>query len=260
LTCLNDQLQQLNYGRFAIPEQSFILSETVQYFENCPIQNFNFIFQPKLFCEIRLPNLHPSWLVENTSVGARATLKNLVTLKIEDCIVDEQFVQYVRYRTPLKNLSVRRSRMGMALLHFFVPQMPPRPINAAHHCLKVLDISGMRDYTPTLVNEWVLKDDLCQVTHLYMEGCTDDIPRRVSSNHLRIEFISFAGYRPYNTYGLGRKIFEDIDSWAGISSVKRINASGCDMTQVHRDDLMRRHPNVVFNMSDQFEESPRFEF
>jgi hypothetical protein len=222
---------------------------------------FNFYYYFFYLRKISLPYVHFSLLKRSTSLEELHVLRNVVTLTIEDCYVNDQHLQIIRFCSPtLKNLNVRRSSIiGTTMMENSLPEVPLHVRNP-RQSLKTLDISEMTSYTPTLVKNWVLDDNLCKITHLYVERCNKNIPRCVSSDHLRIEFISFAGYRPYDSVEFGQKVFEDIDSWTGISSMKAINASACNMNEMQHDELMRKHPNVVFDFSVQFKQSPRVEF
>lgn len=189
-----------------------------------------------------------------TAAGPRGLLPNLVTLKLEGCEMDMQFVRYLRARSPLRNLSVRESFFGRLAPHRFPPA--PQRMNTA--VLTVLDISGTGQYTCKLAKDWVLNDEECQVTHLFMENCFV-IPRRVMPPHLKIEFLSVAGIRAswMETVNGRGSAFLDIEAWATIPSIREINASGCILSQVERDILVTTRPNIVFDLREGLHESQR---
>lgn len=182
-------------------------------------------------------------------------MENLATLKFERSVVDLQFVCHMRSRSRLRNLSLRDNGLsGITVLIHLV--QPPQPLNAGQF-LKVLDLSGMGVHVMMFLREWVLENPECQVTHLYLENVAL-IPRRVPA-HLKVEFLSVAGYHPYTEDWFDEQAFRDLHAWAGLSSMREINASACDMTQAQRNKLVTTHPNVVFDFSEQFRESARVE-
>jgi hypothetical protein len=185
-----------------------------------------------------------------TDPGTRDLLPNLTTLKVESSQVNMQFLRYVRARSPLRNLSVRRSSLGHHIL-FYDSLPPPPPQRNTVKLLKVLDISQTGEYSLKVLNEWVFNDDQCQVTHLFMEHCPV-LPRAVPA-HVKIEFLSVTGYNA----GSSECTFLDIEAWAAIPSIREINASGSTLNQVQRDELVTKHPNVEFDLSEDFRESPR---
>jgi hypothetical protein len=194
-----------------------------------------------------------------TNDGARPLLENLTTVKFQNCTLDMQLLSYIVARPSLTNLALRRSCVGIAVLHFLIPG-PPSPTISEN--LKVLDLSGMRaDSLMMFVDEWVLDNVQCNVTHLYMENC-QVIPRRLPClpNHLKIEFLSVAGYTgSSHVYGPMAAIHY-IGVWAALPSMKEINASGCRMTEMQRNSLVAANPNVVFNLDVDFKESQRVQF
>jgi hypothetical protein len=210
----------------------------------------------------RLPEWPSSWMVRTTAPGARALLDELVTLKLDNCILDMRFLRYLSGRRGLRNLTLTHSdvgnfNFGVGFFHFFLFHGPP-PSPRISENLKVLDLSAMNaEALLTFVNEWVVDNAQCNVTHLFMEK-SQIIPRRVSKN-LKIEFLSVAGYRPAPPSSCGEHVFRDLQAWASISSMKEINASGCDFYDAQRDELRRKFPHVSFNLSVEFEESPRVE-
>ena len=234
-------------------------------FSSCTTFNMYFNFKFLVFLnkhfEIRLPNLPSSWMEEMTAAGGRVLLENLVTLKFHSSTMDMQFVRYLRARQSLRNLSLLNSTARVFVRDLYPDvYMPSPPFPRLSENLKFLDLSGTGDAVTMFVNEWVHDNVQCNVTHLFMERCVL-IPRRVSNEKLKIEFLSVAGYRP-NSFGrpYGEHTFKDIHSWAALSTMKHINASGCDLTQKQRDKLVRRHPTVVFNLNEYYDESPRVEF
>jgi hypothetical protein len=201
----------------------------------------------------RLPMLPSSWMVRMAEPGARALLDELVTLKFDNTVADMCFVRYLGGRHGLRNLTLNYSNVGIAVLHFFLFHGPP-PFPRISENLKVLDLSGMNGEALLLfVNEWVVDNAQCNVTHLFMEN-SPIIPRRVSKN-LKIEFLSVAGHRPPRAYG--GSLFRSIKAWASIPSMKEMNASGCDLYDGQRRELRRKFQNVRFNLSVEFEKSPR---
>jgi hypothetical protein len=175
-------------------------------------------------------------------------LENLTTLKFERCSnVDMDFVNYLCACPAVKILSMRGSILG------FDGFRGPFPINWGQ--LKVLDLSGTGT-SPGLIHNRLFHYLGCTVTHLYMEKCAF-----ISSSvydHLKIEFLSVAGYRP--TAGDAKWSFHAITSWATLGSMKEINASGCVLTIEEREKLIRKHKNVTFNLNVEFEASVRVEF
>jgi hypothetical protein len=185
-----------------------------------------------MFEKCRLPD-SSNWMgqVWDHYVGP----ENLKTLKFERCFaVDHAFRRYLRVCPAIKNFSVKGSILqyvGYWAMHL---AYPPATSWAQ---MQSLDLSGTRTIVK-LVHERVLN------------------PRPVY-DHLKIAFLSVAGYRP--SPGVGNA-FDDIDAWASISTLNAMNASGCDLTQAERDELVRRHPNVLFNVNVEFEESQRIHF
>jgi hypothetical protein len=178
-------------------------------------------------------------------------LENLETLKFERCCnVDMGFVSCIRACPALKNFSVRGSDMHIMHPHRHFPKN-------FWSQLKVLDVSGTRHY-PVIMYEAVLKDiPDCSITHLYMERCPR-IPR-ISYDNLKIEFVSVAGLRN-DEWRPSKAAFDSIRNWAALPSLKEMNASGCEMSQAQREQLVTDHPNITFNVSVEFQESPRVEF
>jgi hypothetical protein len=183
-------------------------------------------------------------------------MENLVTLKIEYSSVDIRFVRYMCHRSPLKNLSMRGSRVGLVSLLFFdSPHGPPPPGSVRLQQLKVLDLSDTGEDTMKFLREFVEDNVDCKLTHLYLERCP---VLAFSAYHVTptIQFLSVAGYQPSRGY-----LINDLKTWARLSSMKEINASGLDqnfMSDARRDSLIRQHPNVVFDLSEDFRESPRY--
>jgi hypothetical protein len=228
---------------------------------NTVIHNLNiqfiYFFVHKFFRKIRLPDLPSSWIVQMTNDGARPLLENLTTVKFQNCTLDMQLLSYIAARPSLTNLALRRSCVGIAVLHFLIPGPPSTTISEN---LKVLDLSGMRpDSLMMFVDEWVFDNVHCNVTHLYMENC-QLIPRRLPRlpNHLKIEYLSVAGYTGsgHDVYGPMAAVHY-IGLWAALPSMKEMNASGCRMTEMQRNSLKAANPNVVFNLEVDFKESPR---
>lgn len=211
-----------------------------------------------LFLQSRFTDLQDnSWTTEMMNDGPRQLLPNLVTLKVERSRVSMQWLRYLRARSPLRNLTVTKNTfVGHRALHQFLP--PPPPPRNTGQVLKVLDLSGMQEYLEILVDEWLVSNLECKVTHLYMEN-VHFLPRSVPA-HLQIEFISVAGYYPHSGGWFGEQEFADIDAWAKIPSMREINASGVRMNQVQRNYLVEKHPNVVFDLNEEISESPRLYF
>lgn len=184
------------------------------------------------------------------TVNGLHLLENLVTLKFERCCnVDMNFIRFLRACPEVKHFSMRGSVLHIGHHH------GPFPTTFWQQ-LKVLDISGT-GYFPAVVYENVLKNiPDCSVTHLYMEKCCR-IPRFIYE-HVKIEFVSVAGLRDETRPTI--LAFDSIRVWAALPSLKEMNASGCQMTQAQREELVTRHQNVTFNMNVRFEESPRVEF
>ena len=174
-------------------------------------------------------------------------------LKVENSVVDVQVIRYLSARSPLKNLSLRGSGAGdtkfddTIVFRWFHPQ-----VTNTWQSLKLLDLSEMRHGGVQLLKQWVLDNAECQITHLYLEKY-HLIPRRVMPPHLKLEFLSVAGYNA----GSSECTFLDIKAWAAIPSKREINASGSNLNQVQRDELVTKHPNVEFDLSEDFRESPR---
>jgi hypothetical protein len=199
-----------------------------------------------MFAKCRLPD-SSNWMgqVWDHYVGP----ENLKTLKFERCFaVDHAFRRYLRVCPAIKNFSVKGSILQLVCYWAMHVAYPPATSWAQ---MQSLDLSGTGRIVK-LVHERVLKDPQCPVTRLFLEQCPI-LPRPVY-DHLKIAFLSVAGYRP--SPGVGNA-FDDIDDWASISTLREMNASGCDLTQAQRDELVRRHPNVLFNVNVEFEESPR---
>lgn len=214
-----------------------------------------FLFVKKFFfSHFRLPELPSNWMGQMAAGRVTHTLNNLTTLKFERCMnVDTEFLRYLRACPVIKNLSLKGSLLAFVAPHPDVPADPAYPIDIWGQ-LGSLDISGTGRF-PVLIHTRVLNVPGCQVTHLFMEKC-GLIPSSIH-DHMKIEFVSVAGYRPSVRH---RNAFDDIDAWASISTLKEMNASGCELTQGQRDELVRRHPNVIFNVNVEFEESPRIHF
>lgn len=185
------------------------------------------------------------------TVDGLQPLENLVTLKFERCCnVDMSFLRLVSAAPELKNFSMRGS----------VRQMHPPgkfPTNFWNQ-LKVLDISGTGNYSG-IVYWGILNNRDCPVTHLYMERCVT-IPRIMYECNMKIEFVSVAGLRDKVTTTTRRRAIDSIRYWAAIPTLREMNASGCQMSQAQRQQIVDRHPNVIFNMSREFQESPRVKF
>ena len=205
------------------------------------------------FAKCRLPDESDNWMgqVSAQYVG-HETLK---TLKFERCFaVDHDFRRYLRVCPGLKNFSEKGSIVYYVAWWSSILQSPYYSPATSWGQMKSLDLSGIGKIVK-LVHERVLSAPECTVTHLYLEQCPI-LPRPVY-DHLKIEFLSVAGYRPSTDVG---NAFGDIDAWASIPTLKQMNASGCDLIQGQRDELVRRHPNVIFNVNVEFEESPRIHF
>jgi hypothetical protein len=196
----------------------------------------------------RLPDWY-NWMGQMSTVYI---MENLKTLKFERCFaVDTELRRYLRACPGIEHFSVKGSIMQIVGPYYLPSADPGFPSNIWGR-LQSLDLSGTGRYAK-LVHEQVLNDTRCPVTHLFLEQCPI-LPRPFP--HLKIEFVSVAGYRPSDGVG---NAFEDIDAWASISTMKRINASGCDLTPEQRNELVRKHPRVVFNLSEYYDESPRVE-
>lgn len=191
---------------------------------------------------------------QRTRGFTRYWLENLQTLKFERCFgVDTEFRRYLRSCQALKNFSVKGSLLQLVFPGYGAGPDPDFE-STIWGQMRGLDLSGTGKYLK-LIHDRVLNDHRCPVTHLFMEQCPL-IPRNVH-DHLKIQFLSVAGYRPCDGV---EKAFDAIDAWASISTMERINASGCDLTEAERKELMKRHPNVLFNLNVQYEESPRVQF
>lgn len=182
-------------------------------------------------------------------------MENLVTLKIEYSSVDIRFVRYMCHRSPLKNLSLRGSSGVVILVFFNSPHRPPTEGSVRLQQLKVLDLSDTGEDTMKFLREFVEDNVDCKLTHLYLERCP---VLAFSAYHVTptIQFLSVAGYQPSRGY-----LINDLRAWARLSSMKEINASGLDrnfMSDARLDSLMRENPNVVFDLSEDFRESPRY--
>jgi hypothetical protein len=186
-------------------------------------------------------------------------MENLATLKIEYSKVDLRFLHYMWKRSPLlTNLSLRGSRaMVCDRINFDSPHPPPTgPGSARIQQLKVLDLSHTGRDAIWFLREWVLDNVDCKLKRLYLERCP--VPSFIA-HHVTptIEFVSIAGSDPLSTpYAM-----MDLRAWARLSSIKKINASGGDhrlMNETNRDTLVRQHPNIVFDLSEDFKESPRY--
>lgn len=180
---------------------------------------------------------------------------------MEHCVVHVPLVLYLTGRSPLKNLGLRGCEMlsdifdDANILHLFQP-----PVENTWQLLKVLDLSEICFDGLNLLKRWVLDNAGCQVTHLYLEKYLL-IPRRVMPAHLKIEFLSVAGYQAWGVDGVGEvSTFLDIEAWAAIPSMREINASGCNLNEVQRHNLVTTHPNILFDLSEDFRESPRVSF
>lgn len=209
----------------------------------------------------RLPRLvrgPTSWTSKMIAAGPRDLLQNVVMLKFENSVVDLQLVRYARAQSPLRNLSIRRSSLGFLPYHAFLP--PPPPTRNIGAVLKVLDISRTGVHAVRIADKWVFSDLHCQVTHLYMEQCPIFVPR-IMPEHLKIEYLSIAGYVQHSVYGSGPpSVFLVIKGFATIPTMREINASGscCSLNQVQRDTLIAIRPNILFDLSADFRESPPF--
>jgi hypothetical protein len=185
-------------------------------------------------------------------------MENLATLKIEYSKVDLRFLHYMWKRSPLlTNLSLRGSRaMVCDRINFDSPHPPPTgPGSARIQQLKVLDLSDTGRDAIWFLREWVLDNVDCKLKRLYLERCPvpSFIARHVTPT---IEFVSIAGYQTYAGYEV-----MDLRAWARLSSIKEINASGGDHRMINatrRDELVLENPNVVFDLSEDFKESPRY--
>jgi hypothetical protein len=223
-----------------------IISSHVQLLHEFSVSNA-FHFFRRILLKFRLP-----W----TTGDPGALMENLVTIKIEYSVVDMRFVRYMCHRSPLKNLSLRGSRVGLVSLLFFdSPHRPPPPGSVRLQQLKVLDLSDTGEDTMKFLREFVEDNVDCKLTHLYLERCPV-LP--FSAYHVTptIQFLSVAGYQPSRGY-----LINDLRAWARLSSMKEINASGMDRNVINettRDSLVRQHPNVVFDLSEDFRESPRY--
>ena len=210
----------------------------------------------------RLPTLSSSWTTNMTSAGSPDFLSNLETFKLEWCESDMQFVRYLLSHSPLKNLSVRGSYLygGDITVYPLLRGLPPPRTNSAQ-VLKLLDVSSSRDDAFNLLIDWVLNDDQCKITHLFMEE-RRFIPRRLMPPHLVIEVLSVAGYdRPSRNYDDEETFpFLDIQAWGVIPSMREINASGCKFDETQRNSLITNCPRVVFDFRKEFHESSRFYF
>jgi hypothetical protein len=183
-------------------------------------------------------------------------MENLVTLKIEYSVVHIRFLRYICHRSPLKNISLRGSRTRPFLeVSFESPHPPPPPAGRVGlQQLKVLDLSDTGVDAMSFIRTLIVGNVNCQLTRLYLERCNVNpfVAARITPT---VEFVSIAGYAP-STHG-----YHDLRAWARLSSMKEINASGLDrniMSDARRDSLIRQHPNVVFDLSEDFRESHRF--
>jgi len=176
-----------------------------------------------------------------------------VTLKFERCWnPDRSFAGFLRACPAVKNLSLKGSVV------FLVPCVSRRwnfPTNF-WNTLKVLDISGTGCFPRQLYEKVLLNIADCSLTHLYMERCLR-IPR-ITYDKLKIEFVSVAGLRDHEHPTV--LAFDCIRNWAALPSLKDMNASGCQMSQSQREQLVTDHQNVTLNISVEFQESPRVEF
>lgn len=168
-------------------------------------------------------------------------LRKLVSLKIEGCShVDAFCALYFCANESLEELSLQRCTFSEpSAFTFSDPVYTMWP-------LKLVDVSG--NLAASTVLHYVMLDPESSVTHVYMEKsflAPGKVPR-----HSRVEFISLAGCYSF-------KLFKMIDRWASHPTVKEINASGCALTDEQREELVRKHRNVVWNLSAEFQESAR---
>jgi hypothetical protein len=183
-------------------------------------------------------------------LGPAQFLENLLSVTCEESLVHAQFVSHIRAHSPLRNLTLRGSTLESAFIHHLQP--PPYPRNTREF-LKVLDLSDVFADVRLLLEEWVLDDLECQVTHLYLENCP--LNNRPPPEHLQLEFLSIAGERPYS----GDWLADWLHDWAAIPTMRKINASGCDLTEMMRDDLITTHGKVEFDLDEMFHRSPRIQ-
>ena len=174
-----------------------------------------------------------------------------MTLKFERCRNTERSLEcFLRACPEVKNLSLKGSVLKWANYSRIFP-------TTFWNKLKVLDISGTGWRFPRLVYEQVLKHiPDCSITHLYMERCL--LIPRITYDKLKIEFVSVAGLRDLEYPRV--LAFNCIRNWAALPSLTGMNASGCQMSQSQREQLVTDHQNVTLNISVEFQESPRVEF
>lgn len=193
---------------------------------------------------LRVPNSRWAWLGQGTDEGLKP-LDSLVTLKFERCCnADMSLTNFLRACPAVRNLSMKGSVLESDAWNFREPQHGTFSTTFWIQ-LKVLDISET-GYFPDVVYQEVLKNIRdCSITHLYMERCLR-IPLIIYDN-LKIEFVSLAGLRDHENHRNARTAFDSIRNWAALPSLKEMNASGCQMSQAQREELVARHRNVIFN-------------
>ena len=116
--------------------------------------------------------------------------------------------------------------------------------------LKFFDCSSSDNNFPRIFHENLLDDPECPTTHLYLENCWVR-PRKIP-NHSKIQYVSLAGCKA----NWSKDLVNVIDQWASHHAVKRVNASGCRLTQTQRENLLRKHGNII-NLEEDFQESVR---
>ena len=183
---------------------------------------------------------------EMTSVQHLMNLQNLVCLKLDGCSAAFALaVLYSKGNPSIKELSFRRCILG------YPHHYDPHDFSIRRWRLKLFDCSETHDKIPRRFHQIVLNDPECPTTHVYFEKCfvySDRIP-----DHSKIKHVSLAGCKAQNSDVL----FDVIDQWASHHVIETINASGCTLTESQREELLRKHKNVSFNLNKKFEESVR---
>lgn len=179
-------------------------------------------------------------------------VKNLTSLKFHGCAFNDLItsVFYLGAVPSLMELSFQRCSNSeswrFSVIHslFSSPTFSP---GIRWQKLRVLDVSGTI-LRKEMLDCLLVYDPKVSLTHLYAENCVLQ-PIRVPG-HSKIEFISLAG-------SSSTQMFKLVDGWAAHPTVIEINASGCELNQGEREDLVRKHVNVLFNFSVEFQESVR---